>query len=152
MRTQPTGINVAIVVPWILTLATALVGIWQFTVQQSQGNRQPFLQKQLELAFQASETTSRLATVTDPADWEKARLNFWVLYWGPLSVVEDPRVEQAMVDIGKLVPPDPQSNPKLPMRALEVPSYNLAHALRDLVLTSWNVNLPPLQNKRPGAQ
>jgi hypothetical protein len=146
------GFNIAIVVPWILTLATALVGIWQFTVQQSQANRQLFLQKQLELAFQASETASRLATVTDPADWEKARLNFWMLYWGPLSVVEDPQVETAMVDFGKLVPADPQTDPKLPMKSLEVPSYNLAHALRDLVLASWNVDLPPLQNKRPGAR
>ena len=146
--TGQSGFSFAVVVPWILTLATALVGIWQFTVQQSQTNRQPFLQKQLELAFQASETASRLATVTDPAEWEKARLTFWLLYWGPLSVVEDPKVESAMVAFGTLLPADPLPNPTLPMTSLRVPSYNLAHAVRDLVLKSWDVRLPPLQDKR----
>ena len=34
------------------------------------------------------------------------------------------------------------------MKSLEVPSYNLAHALRDLVLTSWDVKLAPLEDKR----
>jgi hypothetical protein len=146
------GVNLAVVIPWILTLVTALVGIWQFTVQQSQANRQPFLQKQLELAFQASETVSKLAILTEPSEWEKARLSFWTLYWGPLSVVEDPKVEAAMVELGHLIPPEPQSNPKLPMKSLEVPSYNLAHALRDLVLTSWDVKLAPLEDKRPRAR
>src|SRR5262249_35275444 len=94
------GINLRVVIPWILSLITAGVGIWQFTVQQRQANRQPFLQKQLELAFQASETASRLATVTDPTDWERARHHFWLLYWGPLSVVENPAVEEQMIKFG----------------------------------------------------
>jgi hypothetical protein len=102
MHDTRSGINLAVAIPWILTLVTALVGIWQFTVQQGQANRQPFLQKQLDLAFLASETTIKLATLTDPADWEKARLYFWISYWGPLSVVEDPKVESAMVPLGHL--------------------------------------------------
>jgi hypothetical protein len=47
--------NLTVVIPWILTLLTAVLGIWQFTAQQRQANRQPFLQKQLELSFQATE-------------------------------------------------------------------------------------------------
>ena len=31
-----------------------------------------------------------------------------------------------------------------------MPSYHLAHAVRDLVLTSWGVDLPPLQDKGEG--
>jgi hypothetical protein len=42
------------------SLLTAVLGNWQFTAQQRQANRQPFLQKQLELSFQATET-ARLA-------------------------------------------------------------------------------------------
>jgi hypothetical protein len=148
MSGQQNGISLAIIIPWILTLVTALIGIWQFTVQQSQSNRQQFLQKQLELAFQASESASRLATLTEPAEWEKARQTFWILYWGPLSIVENRAVESAMVEFGKGVPPEPVSNLKLPMASLQVPSYELAHALRDLVLDSWNVHLPPLQGTR----
>jgi hypothetical protein len=152
MDGQQTGLSLTIVIPWLLTIATAGIGIFQFTAQQTQANRQPFLQKQLDLAFRASETASKLATVSDPSDWEKVRLDFWELYWGPLSVVEDPAVETAMVKMGALVPTEPQNSPKLPMKSLEGPSYNLAHALRDLVLASWNVSLPPLQNRRTESQ
>ncbi|HWZ40511.1 MAG TPA: hypothetical protein VNY08_19635 [Bradyrhizobium sp.] len=141
-------LDLTVIVPWLLTLLTAVLGIWQFTAQQSQSNRQPFLQKQLELSFQASETAARLATETNAVEWEKARLAFWKLYWGPLSIVEDPKVEAAMVKLGEVVPSQPQSTPKLPMKSLEVPSYNLAHAVRGLVLESWNVSLPPLQGKQ----
>jgi len=141
-------LNFTVVVPWLLTLLTAALGIWQFSAGQSQANRQPFLQKQLELSFQATETAARLATETDPTEWEKARVTFWRLYWGPLSIVEDPSVEEAMVKLGQLVPPKPVAKPQLPMSSLQVPSYNLAHAVRDLVLNSWNVKLPPLQGKR----
>lgn len=63
-----TSLNLSVVVPWLLTLLTFVGGIWQFTATQRQANRQPFLQKQLELCFQASETASRLATETDPAE------------------------------------------------------------------------------------
>ena len=141
-------LNLTVVIPWVLTLLTAVLGIWQFTAQQRQANRQPFLQKQLELSFQATETAGRLASETNPIEWEKARITFWVLYWGPLSIVENPAVEGATFDLGKLVPKEPVNAPKLPMTSLGVPSYRLAHAVRDLVLASWNVDLPPLQGKR----
>ena len=140
--------NFSVVIPWILGALTVGVGIWQFSVQQGQANRQPFLQKQLELCFQATETAGRLATETYPAEWEKARLTFWRLYWGPLSVVEDRAVEGAMVELGRHVPAQPVTSPNLPMRELEGASYNLAHAVRDLVLTSWKVDLPSLQGQR----
>src|SRR5262249_7105146 len=141
-------VNLTVVIPWLLTLLTAALGIWQFTAQQSQANRTPFLQKQLEVSFQASDTAARLATETDAAEWEKSRMAFWRLYWGTLSIVEDRAVESAMVDLGKLVPAEPVKAPQLPMSSLGVPSYKLAHAVRDLVLNSWNVDLPPLQGKR----
>jgi len=140
--------NLSVVIPWVLTLVTAGVGILEFAVQQQQANRQPFLQKQLELCFQATETTGRLASETNPVEWEKARITFWRLYWGPLSVVEDRAVEGAMVKLGRLVPDHAVSSPQLPMKSLGVPSYELAHAVRQLVSASWKVYLPPLQEKR----
>ena len=142
------GMSLSVVIPWLLTLITAGIGIWQFTAQQRQANRLPFLQKQLELCFQATETASRLASETDPIEWEKARVTFWRLYWGPLSIVENRAVESAMVELGRLVPDKPSVAPQLPMTALGVPSYKLAHAARDLVLESWNVSLPMLRDQR----
>jgi hypothetical protein len=137
-----------IVITGILTLLTIGVGIWKFSAQQKQANRRPFLQKQLDLCFQATETTGRLASESDPIEWEKARITFWRLYWGPLSVVEGRLVEKAMVELGKLVPDNPVSSSTLPMKSLEVPSYELAHAVRGLVLPKWNVRLRPLQGLR----
>jgi hypothetical protein len=132
------------IITWILTVGTVAAGIWQFAVQHAQSNRVPFLTKQLEVSFEASDTAARLATETDQLRWEKARQNFWRLYWGPLGIVEDPKVEQAMKELGKIVPKQP-TTPELPMRSLERPSLRLAHATRDLILMSWNVDLPPLQ-------
>jgi len=143
------SMNLPVVVPWLLTVATGAIGIWQFTSQQQQANRKPFLEKQLELSFQATETAGELSSETDPAKWEQARIRFWKLYWGPLSLVENQAVEAAMVELGRMVPAEPVPSPKLPMTALGVPSYRLVHAVRDLVLTSWNVDLPPLQGQRP---
>jgi hypothetical protein len=142
------AITLSVVVPWVLTIVAAVIGAWQFILQQQQANRQPFLQKQLDLCFEASDTASRLATEPDPIEWEKDRRTFWRLYWGTLSIVEDPGVEGAMVNLGKLVPVTAVSNPKLPMASLQNPSYDLAHAFRRLILTSWNIDLPPLEDKR----
>jgi hypothetical protein len=104
------------------TLLTILVGIWQFSAQQTQANRQPFLQKQLEVCFQATETAGHLASETDPKEWEKARITFWTLYWGTLSIVEDRAVERAMVKLGRLIPDHADRSPQLPMKSLGVPS------------------------------
>jgi hypothetical protein len=79
-------IAISLVIPWLLSLATVAVGIWQFTTEQAQTNKAPFLKKQLELCFLASETAARLATETDPATWEKDRQTFWQLYWGNLAI------------------------------------------------------------------
>ena len=140
-------INLSVVVPWLLSLATAAIGIWQFTQQQEQKNREPFLQKQLELCFEATEAAAVLATEDDPVVWEKARKTFWRLYWGKLSIVEDRKVESAMYELGKLVPKEPLDGPKPPLQSLEQPSLRLAHATRNLILASWKIDLPPLQGR-----
>jgi hypothetical protein len=145
------GISASAAVPWLISLATLGVGFWQFSRQQKQTNRQAFLQKQLDLCIQASDIAARLASEPDPDEWEKARIIFWRLYWGPLSMVENPAVETAMVKLGQVVPPEKvDSNKMLEAKALlKGPSYRLAHAARDLVLDSWQVKLPALQGMKP---
>ena len=132
------------VIQWAISILTVAVGIWQFSTQQRQANSTPFLQKQLELAFQSSETASILATETNMEKWEQARQRFWVLYWGPLSLVESPEVAAEMVKIGEILPKEAGSNPVLPMAQLRPLSYHLAKANRDLVLKSWHIQMPDL--------
>lgn len=131
----------------IISVAVALIGIWQFTEQQDQKNKEQFLLKQLGISFEASDTVAKLATETDPVKWEEARLKFWRLYWGTLSIVEDRDVEAAMVRLGSQVPKEPVSQPSLPMKVLERPSLCLAHKTRNLILSSWKVDLPPLESQ-----
>jgi hypothetical protein len=135
----------AAVLAALLALVGTLVTSW---FGQRQKNREPFLMKQLELCFEAADAASRLATESDPVEWEKARRTFWRLYWGALSIVEDPEVEGAMVKLGDLVPPEPITDVQLPMKSLQDHSYELAHAIRRLLLKSWNIDLPPLHDKR----
>jgi hypothetical protein len=141
-------LSVSVIIPWILSIITVAVGLWQFTAQEEHRNKEAFLKSQLDLCFKATESAASLATETDPAEWEKARKEFWQLYWGPLSVVEDPKVEAAMVVLGRTVPAGPGTY-NLPIQALQRPSLDLAHAVRDLILTSWNVDLPPLRGMVP---
>ena len=128
------------------------VGIWQFSEDSGRRAenaqfeaRKPFLVKQMELCFQASETASTLASSTDPETWRRANETFWMLYWGPLSVVEAPLsgekgpVEKQMVVFGRKLKPL-QDNPTLPLADLEQESLNLAHECRDLIFDSWEIN------------
>ncbi len=140
----------AAVVPWVLTIVTLSIGAWQFSAQQQQANRAPFLKEQLRVSFSAVEAVATLASETDPIAWEQARKTFWRLYWGPLSVVEDRDVEAEMVKLGKIVPPPQQAitAADLPMDTLRIPSLKLAQSVRALLLKSWGVDLPALEAGR----
>ena len=117
----------------------------KLSIEQQQANRRTFLQKQLELCFEATDAAARLATEIKLDDLEKSRLTFWRLYWGILSIVEDQAVEGAMYKLGKIVPKKPiDSSQPLPLEALQISAYELAHAARDLMRKSWDVDLPVL--------
>jgi len=140
----------------IIAIGTFLFGIWEFSEDSKRRAasaafeaRKPFLVMQLDLCLNASETAAKLASTIDPKSWKQARERFWVLYWGPLSVVETPldnnpevfqpgQVEKQMVAIGKIVK-DVEANPQLPVRDLEQLAFGLAHNCRDLILESWRV-------------
>lgn len=144
-ETASATVTLPVVIPWLLAIMGAAIGAWQFILQQRQAGREPLLRKQLELCFEASDTASRLAMEISPGEWEKAHHTFWRLYWGTLSIVEDADVARAMIALGDLL--RPVSNPTLPMKSLEGASYNLALAMRRLILTSWDVKLPSLPHR-----
>jgi hypothetical protein len=136
-----------IVIPWIFSICAVIGGIVSFSVQTAQANKRPFLEKQLELCFQACDIAARLATETDKEKWEAARQEFWRLYWGRLAIVEDKEVECDMVVLGELIPEKPVSSPRLPMDELCNPSLKLAHDVRALIARTWDVPLPPIFSK-----
>ena len=113
--------------------------------------RKPFWEKQLELYFAASEAAATIATSTDQAERAKAEARFWMLYWGPLGIVEDAGmkqpedavVEQAMVRFGRCLSGADSCDPQ----ELKLRSLSLAHKCRESVGKSWEVKFADLQGK-----
>jgi hypothetical protein len=139
-------------VPWLLSVVTVAVGIWQYADKQAQANREPFLKKQLDLVFEASETVSKLANLTDPTEWRKAKDRFWILYWGPLGIVENQKIETCMGKAGRTIPQSSDQNtPSLPLVSLQATSIELSHVAREFILESWNVDLSELSRPNGSA-
>ncbi len=140
-----------VLVTGLIGAATLGAGIWQFhedSLRRAENAqfeaREPFLVKQMELCFQASEAASTVASSTNIENWRRAKETFWMLYWGPLSVVEKPLsgeqgpVEKQMVVFGKALIPL-QDSPTLPLKSLEQKSLALAHKCRELIFDSWEI-------------
>lgn len=125
------------------TIAVA-VGLYQYIATSTQTARQPFLVKQTELCLQASEAAARLASTRSPDEWKKYRADFWMLYWGPLAVVENSTpasgyslVANRMIAFGdqlKSINGDPPTI--LPTDILERNAISVSKACQDLI-TSW---------------
>ena len=101
--------------------------------------QKPFLEKQLALYFEAAQVVGKLVTLK-PGDteWGSNENRFWQLYWSELSMVEDRDVEGAMVKVGKQLAEYKKSpNKDENARALEISVYELAHAIRNGIQTTW---------------
>lgn len=108
----------------------------QLTIAKFEAQK-PFYQRQLELCDQASSAAAILATpkVQAASDLQKAKGDFWKLYWGPLGIVEDAGgVESAMKTFGDCL------NGRC-AQDIEHLSLDLAHVCRALVAQSWNIVL-----------
>jgi hypothetical protein len=131
---------------WLKTLAylgAVVVFAWGviqfFAVRASQVETRrieatkPFLERQLKLYTDATQAAATLATSNDPAELDSARKKFWSLYWGELALVEDRRVEAAMVELGRAFEAGGAGE------ELQPHSLALAHACRDSLAESWGV-------------
>lgn len=131
-------------VPSAIAVVTIAIGFIQYISTSSFSIRQPFLSKQTELCLQASEQTARLASTVDKEQWAKSRGEFWMLYLGPLAVVEEAgtesRVATAMVAFGKELDKVGLS-PELPVSQLQSQSLAVAHACRDLLSSKWQAGI-----------
>jgi hypothetical protein len=112
-------------------------------LQQQHERQRPFLERQLQHYFEASEAASKVANLPDGADRAEAAQRFWQLYWGPLAVVEDSGVEGAMVGFGNALRSDGSDRAALQHRSLD-----LAHACRGSLEKQWGTNLGELENLR----
>jgi hypothetical protein len=103
----------------------------------------PYLDRQLKLYTEATEIASRIANAPAREGAFKEMTRFWELYWGELALVEDERVEAAMVKYGKCLEDD------CPAAELKQRSLALAHACRDSLSESWGVSLWSTRRPQP---
>jgi hypothetical protein len=101
-------------------------------------------------ALRPSNYAAQLATEGDPDKWDAARREFWRLYYGPLCVVEDKSVAQAMMAVGDLLPeadfPRPDTVP-ITDEAYRNASIKLARTVRTLIQDAWGVHLGSLEEQ-----
>jgi hypothetical protein len=128
----------------ILTLVGGVIafswGVYQFiSNQRSQAETRrieatrPFLDRQLKLYTDATQAAATIATSSSQEEVVAARARFWSLYWGELALVEDKRVEAAMVQLGRALEGGATGKDIAPL------SLRLAHACRDSLAESWGV-------------
>ena len=132
----------------------AAAALYQYVDTSSKTARQPFLERQSSVCFQASEAAARLATTDQAEQWQKSWDDFWMLYWGPLAAVENVEsntpsktsiyrgeVAQKMVDFGQSIKPLGRSSTKLPAENLEGKAIDISHACQRLVTSWWETGI-----------
>src|SRR5580698_7105362 len=102
--------NVSTVVGILAALVGGVFALWKYRKDQIRELNAFIFQKQADLYFEASKCAATIATSADPAVVDAAKARFDELYYGELVVVEDRRVELAMIafDEGLKGNPDPR--------------------------------------------
>jgi hypothetical protein len=155
-----TGFQVERVVRFIplITVIIAVAGFW-FTVHQynqqqraaadkqaadrEQSLLRPVWEKRLELYFTAAEAAATIALSSDKTERDRAEAKFSQLYAGPMIIVEDAEVEQAMIRFNNgLTGHDSCDQSELHSRSLK-----LASAARTSIGHSFNIKLGDLEGK-----
>ncbi len=141
--TTETGCTVASMVQVVSVVAGVVISVATFfAAKAKEANARkaeaarPFLQLRQDRYTEVVRAASVLvapATHTSE-ELQQAKKRFFELYWGELSLVEDKKVETAMVALAEAIDPDLAKETK-PTKA----SYQLAHALRDSLLESWHI-------------
>jgi hypothetical protein len=124
----------------LVATSTFAWGIYQFFLtQRGQAETRrieatkPFLDRQLKLYTDATKAAATIATSNSKDEVIAAHKRFWALYWGELALVEDERVEKAMVKLGNALERGESGE------NVQGLSLNLAHACRDSLAESWGV-------------
>jgi hypothetical protein len=97
----------------------------------------PFLDLRQKLYLEAVQAAAVLSNpeVHTSEEISSARKRFRQLYVAELSLVEAQGVESSMVELARVF--DPELEPLNPGRQA---AYNLAHALRNSLIKSWNLD------------
>jgi hypothetical protein len=97
--------------------------------------RHAFWQKQFDVYVRATRIAAKIALMQDIESVKPERHEFWVLYSGELSILENKDVRDAMIKYGREL--DKIEKGQKNIDALEFLSYNLARACRESLKKTW---------------
>jgi hypothetical protein len=134
----------------VITMAGAVVGgLWSFYTYTETKEKEfytYFWNKKMELFLRTTNAASEMATSASLESFNKARNEYWEMFYGPLSLVEGPCVKRAMEVFSQCVPKDTlMSSDRLPMHKLKQPSYRLAVRLKEELASSWQIPFSELK-------
>lgn len=121
-------------------------GVYQFNRSTELSFRKPYWEKLLSLYIDACSAAATLVRTDDETEWKATRNNFWRLYFGPLCLVEDVKVEAAMYNFGTALSHSSFADRDLEL--LEPLCLKLAYACRDSLRADWRVPLEQLTGQR----
>jgi hypothetical protein len=99
--------------------------------------RKPFEAERLTLYLRATTAVGAILANRDPKDNEQAMKEFWTVYYGPLSIVQDDAVASSMAQIGQCLSTHPNCEKSLSTLVLQ-----LDKACRLSIAESWDIYLP----------
>lgn len=97
---------------------------------------QKFWQERLKLYDEVTRAAGQIASSRTPDDARTPIGNFWKLYWGPLSILEDRAVLSAMVAYGEKL--KKAEGGEIMFKELQTDAYDLARACRKSLEKTWN--------------
>ena len=119
--------------------------LWKYEDAVEKSFRKPFWEKQIQCYFEASKYASILATSCDEEERSNAKGKFYQLYYGMLAMVEDDKVEEAMIEFHKEL--SSSKNILCGTKKLKNLSLELAWNLRSSIGSTWDIQLPTVKGK-----
>ena len=129
------------------------IGLWKYFDTSRKEFRKPYWERQLALYFEVTAAAATLASIDsgkiDSSNREElsaqAQEKFWQLYYGPLEIVTDNDVTDAIIEFKECFLK--RRGGHLTPRDLEIKSLELARACRASLGESWNIELSKLRNR-----
>jgi hypothetical protein len=121
-----------------------IVGVAQYVYSSHNEFKKRFWEERISLYRLASSAASSISVAESKDIFDKARLDFWNLYLGELSIVEDKEVRDAMVAYGQELSGTDFSQ----RNNLTHLSYVLARACRHSLIATWEpVKLDDIEDR-----
>lgn len=109
-------------------------------VQHLYSFQNSFWQKQLELYVNTTTAAAELTQFElNSESYKKSRETFYTYFWGPMSIVEDTDVKEAMENFSSALRDYEENTSKKSLDHLKRQSYLLAKTCRSSSITRWEL-------------